>query len=1140
MSNFNDFSRVGEKSFAFHVNRNDEDKLNILIKSRIKNSKLDKSRKIINLIANQLSSNEKLLDSKDDIYYKYKNKIFKLESVGKSLLSSLLSSMLSSITFIKNTKNTNIKEYNLKEYNLTEAFIKKGKIIDLDQLEKSQNYLDIPESFPLESTKDLPSILKSNSFSDPYTVLSTSAFQKFEENYDSKDINKKKLKKPGFILVETDSGVLKLEKGTRKVEGEANEKTVQNYRQFLFKMYGEDKIAYIEKCYGISLKEMINKKQPLTPEIVYRINIGLSNTEIQDIHLIFGKMKELKNNLNNVIYEKENSALSFLEDKKNCSFSLFEIKGLYRQFSPNIENPTIEDLKNWVDKFELPDSFEEMSRKQFNSLFNLISVKEEERENQYTGRKIYHPIQSAYTTAGVKIFKPWIDQQELVQIFPQLQSLDWDHYYEKLCHVVCKKHLVRVHPSETYRIGALIPAPNDPNDPNGEARWYKVTQFVNNGKGLVSYTLEPACKDDTLPAIKLYRSTSSDPYAMDGEESVKNDINPLNPPGYEGSHLSEKYEEGFFKERTIPTWVAYQHQAHSQIDEMLNKKTYPSTSLSSAFENLKLATKEFQKTRLNQEGDLKLAALVKKYDAELNILLKQAAKHSKISTRELKKLMKILTKKNKKGEELSPQFLKKQKKNAEFILKILNRLPDSKEKNLILKFLNDEIIRASLDDTSERIELKGISNSKDLEGYIISSESKSQDSSEEFVFKKISDSLDLEEKDENIFLSESKNEELTEKFKDLDKEENFLDLSESKKEGLDLNELLNYEIQFENLKSSSGDHDAEMFKLLRAWNNKLFNHAKFLKEDIGSKKFQEIVFAGHSLGGASAQRGLVQFLIEKNRVPLPGCSASLRLFDEPGILFSDNEAFKDFGNSHVELLNKQKSKFNITRRQETGDFVVTGGEVHLGATYSSEEDQKILRWMKFDACVQGAHAETTDRTISFSKTAHATQFQTGKRQSEWIFEDSKKILKSSKKNKEKVSSEDDRIEDFQIKERKKVNVEQIEKIKQKSSGDFKRTWYSPSTQGVFDMGKQSKDWKNVKDIWNLSFIESVGGEKLRKTAGKVLRTEYTIFGNLRMFKSNPELKESLLHGEWRKHRDENGVFVVNEQGISSDFSSNSR
>lgn len=1044
--NIQQFFRIGDQSFSFQVQSPIYDKIDVLIYSNLK-GKVQISYELIHRIANYFADHHDLLNH-ETVYFKFGDHLYTLTTAThytKSICAFVAS-------FFKNTSNPQLKEYELSSVNFFKSCLLQKPIYDLDSLLITRSPLSMPKYFPhsfspVEQETFFFATLTSKAFSDPYTKLSTLAFQKYEQYYDSHDPKNGENFDSRYMLIETSSDEIKLVNKEKHKSDEKVELTIRNYRLFLVNMYGEAKIKYIEKCYGIDLEKMAKKKKPLTPEIVYRFNIGIGNLEIQDIQALYNKLRLLKNTLEQLPNDaKKNCAFNFLrEGRKVLEFSLFEMRGLYRALLQTHSYPSLGVLEHWLNQLSFSLPLDQLNQTQFNTLIQLLSVSHEERESQYTGRKIHYPIQSAYTTAGLELFKPWIDQQELLQIFPNLQGQNWDNYYEKLCHIVCKKHLARQHPTEIYRVGALIPAPKTSK---GQAQWYQVTSFVNNGRGIVSYTLEPACPQFYLPVIKLYRSTSSSPYSMDGTPSMRNDVNPLNPPGYQGSYLSEKYEAVFFNNRTIPVWVAYQNQADLQIQQLLNNsELINQNNLLEIFHFLMRATQELQKSRNQQEIYLNLPAFIKKYDAEFIEILSQASCSSNISSSDFDLFLEIILEKEQEMQNLSPVYLRKQRRNARFIIQILQALPNLQPSLLIANLLKKEIIvpfRKLIGSGVEGIELKECDTGNDI----------------------------------------------------------------SEEQPLSLIKLIHGEYRLRMLLGHCGD-PLEIFNLLQNWNETLLNHAKSLKENVHSKQCQDLVFGGHSLGGSCAQRGLIQYLTDKRRIPLPEHTITIRLFDDPGIRFDDNEAFKNFGNDHVDLIEKQNSRFRLVRRQEAGDFIVTGGEVHLGATFSPEEEKKVSRWLQFDASVQTATPQAIDFSIAYSTTAHATQFETGKRHSPWIAEIAEQYLQNNHRH------------HFQFHKIKKI---------QHFLGDYTRTWYTTSVQGMFNLGPKSKHWEHIKDIWNIPFVDSKSGEKIRLQAGLTLYTRTSVLELLKTCYTVPE-KDDDLHGEWWRYRDSNGVFAINEKGI---------
>lgn len=171
------------------------------------------------------------------------------------------------------------------------------------------------------------------------------------------------------------------------------------------------------------------------------------------------------------------------------------------------------------------------------------------------GRRIDRPIVHEYTNAGWSEYKPWVDMQELYQLYDDLVGAkDWVAYMELLTHLVSKKHIAWETATGASTLGMLIPVfPGQ----EGIVRWYEVSGWVRNAHGIYSYTLKAACEDPSLPPLRLYRSTSSCAYAIDGQSSLINDVNPFGSPGYEGAYLTDGEERAFVEENTLPLWQAY-------------------------------------------------------------------------------------------------------------------------------------------------------------------------------------------------------------------------------------------------------------------------------------------------------------------------------------------------------------------------------------------------------------------------------------------------------------------------------------------------------------------------------------------------------------------------------------------------------
>jgi len=382
-------------------------------------------------------------------------------------------------------------------------------------------------------------------FMDPYTQLSREAFQYHELN-----VGVGEFEKCTTRLVEFEGKVALV--GADNAEF-SNGDTVKNYLRYIVGEYGEDKIRYIEHLYKFKFSEMISENKPLTPEHVFRVNMGVTNVEIQDVQHFYNKLQHIYRSYTHDEFNRNVKELTGSEKK-----ALVKMMGVQGD-AQMVQS----DLVFWFFGQFMDKTFEMLSSSQIESLAESLVVQGSEREIALTGRAIQDLIVGSYTDDPLTEYKPWLDQQHLIQSFEEYEGgTNWPAFHEMLAFVIVKMHLAREHPTETYRVGALIPTPLGPD---GKQHWYKVTSCVSSGT--FSYTLEGVGNDSLLPPIKLYRSTSTSPYAMHGHESVKNDLNPFNSPGYLGMGLGDQYEESFFTKRTIPVWVGYTMDAESRLDK---------------------------------------------------------------------------------------------------------------------------------------------------------------------------------------------------------------------------------------------------------------------------------------------------------------------------------------------------------------------------------------------------------------------------------------------------------------------------------------------------------------------------------------------------------------------------------------------
>lgn len=405
-----------------------------------------------------------------------------------------------------------------------------------------------PKQPLVERLKELP-------FKDPFTLVATDAFQRWESKY----THQVSIHSDYRLVLRNNSIILKPNNPKHFVleDIRANKETLLAYKNYLLKEYGEEKLKYIQYEYQFDLDNMIAKDEALTPEIVYRVNMGANNIDTQELSSTFDKLKKLYLEITSLSphLSLTNYFEKLIQDFKT-PYTIRELRALYRKASGDSLEHLQKVLETILTK-NPPEKPSLLSAKNFNNLVDILAFNEEERQCAFTGREIKHKaIMGYYTLAEKKHFKPWLDLQELLQVFPHLEKKEnWENYYEMLSHVAVKKHLIHQHPTDKWRVGALIPAPLSAK---GEKRWYRISSCTDDNYGDFNYTLIPACKNyEKMPSIKLYRSTASDPYNMNGWDSIAADLKIAGAPGAGNRNLADTYENPFFFERTIPIWVGY-------------------------------------------------------------------------------------------------------------------------------------------------------------------------------------------------------------------------------------------------------------------------------------------------------------------------------------------------------------------------------------------------------------------------------------------------------------------------------------------------------------------------------------------------------------------------------------------------------
>lgn len=134
---------------------------------------------------------------------------------------------------------------------------------------------------------------------------------------------------------------------------------------------------------------------------------------------------------------------------------------------------------------------------------------------------------------------------------------------------------------------------------------------------------------------------------------------------------------------------------------------------------------------------------------------------------------------------------------------------------------------------------------------------------------------------------------------------------------------------------------------------------------------QDIVFIGHSLGGALSQSGLYHFGPEQNRIPLFGCHYECIAYDTPGVTKDEAEQFLKFGRTHKALLLALKQLWKIKYQFEYEDLVPQGGSCFLGIPgYDPKIDES---WLNITASVCRPFSSAQDIILTTQPT-HGRRF----------------------------------------------------------------------------------------------------------------------------------------------------------------------
>lgn len=828
---------------------------------------------------------------------------------------------------------------------------------------------------------------KSQFFDDPFTKLSAKAFQIYEKEFTSKDYFAPEF--CDYRLIKNKNKLLLVHKKSPLVTKQNSQEAIKIYREFLLSHFGKEKIDYIQHLFRFNL----DKIDTLTPEHIYRMNVGLSNAEVQELDAFYAKLPELDRDLAN--QNPDSSLEDYLRQSKILTGQ--EAKGLFR-FLNDTHAETVNDIQNWITSLKpFQKNTQHLTPQQINDLVGIISFNEGERDLALTGRRIFGFIRSGYTTAGYDEYKPWVDQHQMTQIFSELiNAPSQEAYQELLSHVIVKLHHAKEHPTEGFRIGALLPAPPAiVNGVKGPIRWYKITSCISNGYGMFCFTLESVGNDPSLPSIVVYRSTARCSYALHSKASIINDLNNFNSPGHQGMGRTDQYEKEFFNNRTWPVWMAYNYLAGQKFAANDDPKTIFDL-LSKSNETL---LDEFENTYKRKSFE----EILKSYDTILNDLLFDFLFSRKKKSNFLTILKYII-----KTYIIAPA-------NQLFIHSGSHR-ELTKEKRDALK-LTKELMKIMKHEKSPKMREEIALVIRDINEHILTERYKAKADQAREVFKK------------EIYNS------LTEMQKHAEAELKNNNIEEAKQQ-------------------------------LNLWAQAINAHGSKLGEDLNSKIDSDLVFSGHSLGGASAQSHIVHWTTAKGRIPLPNKACTAYCFDDPAINIASNRQFKDFGNRHAELLNALGIKFGIVRRQEAGDFTPTAGEEHLGAADDLEEEKLLNRWLRSDYAVFQKSSRSTHAPIALAKIAHETRALAGKKKQTFYKRSELLNLKAEWESKKHLPESQAALREIND----RLNKAQ----------DFKMTHYTSHIQKIFDtqgaccsknhLPDEEIFGKINREIWHIPYV----------------------------------------------------------------------
>lgn len=334
-----------------------------------------------------------------------------------------------------------------------------------------------------------------------------------------------------------------------------NTATIDAYQKFLVREVGLEKVALIEKTFGISLEKMKSEGHPLLPSHVHYFNTGINYIEMSDVEAFQEKIQDVLQNCN------EGQTVMDFFTQGNHDFTMREMRGMLALF----QNPTTATMGQLKTQFET--AF-------FNRCVDAVMTPRADWEGAYTGRKFNAPIKGSYNTDvdDKETLRYEIDMQELAQVHheildvnPNSNTIALRIFNEYLIKIAAKKHLmVSAADGSDWRVGAIIPSPF--KDSSGETVWYRVDQAVDSAHGKLWYVFKPANEDVSrdFPVFRAMRDTCRQSYALRAGPTISRDV--AQHAGYKYSNTTELEDREFFDQYTLPVWMSYLFVAEKESD----------------------------------------------------------------------------------------------------------------------------------------------------------------------------------------------------------------------------------------------------------------------------------------------------------------------------------------------------------------------------------------------------------------------------------------------------------------------------------------------------------------------------------------------------------------------------------------------